>query len=213
MYRLPPNFVVKTLADSARFIAREGNVPPPAAPSPAASPARRTEGQITAPSGPVAHFEPPRAPAPAPPPPPPPPPSEPPAAVSAPVEPARPVPAPVPDLERHEHPPALIGANVPTSQLERGIEELVIQLRQQNRNADMRPDFSLGNMAAIIVQFLGLAMLGVGLAKLLTLKATFTVPNDLQMAILGALQAIAWIVGAVVMQGIVVALLIHTRQK
>ena len=97
--------------------------------------------------------------------------------------------------------------------LEHKLDELVTQLRQQNRNAELHPEFSLGNMAALIVQCLALGMFVLGMAKLIMLSATFANAEDILKAMLGALQAIAWLCGGGVLQGVVVALLVHVRQR
>ena len=48
--------------------------------------------------------------------------------------------------------------------IEKALEELVVQLRHQNRQSDM-PEFSLARLAAVIVQILALLMLFVGLYR------------------------------------------------
>jgi D,D-heptose 1,7-bisphosphate phosphatase len=202
-----PNFVVKTLADAARIIAREGKIPPPhaptpvpapASPPPVAPPAPRAESQIAAPSGPVAQFLPPPAPAPEA------------TRVERPEIPPAPArPAADPARRESEPPPPFAGM----TSLERNLDELLIQLRQQSRNADLRPDFSLSNMGALILQFLALATLGLGLVKLITQRATFTTQADYDLTVLSNLQAIAWITVAMVLQGIVIAIVVHARQK
>jgi hypothetical protein len=203
-----PNFVVKTLADAARIIAREGKIPPPHAPTPVPSPASpppaappappRAELQIAAPSGPVAQFQPSAPPGP-----------EMPRVERPEIPPAPARPAADPVRRESEPPSPLAGM----TSLERNLDELLIQLRQQNRNADLRPDFSLSNMGALILQFLALATLGLGLVKLITQRATFATQADYDLTVLSNLQAIAWISVALVLQGIVIAIVVHARQK
>ncbi len=106
-----------------------------------------------------------------------------------------------------------LGAAAGMSTLERNLDELVIQMRQQNRNADLRPDFSLGNMGALILQVMALVTLAIGLFKLITQQATFKTQADYDLTVLSNLQAIAWIAVAAVLQGIVIAILVHARQK
>jgi len=186
-----PNFVVKTLADAARIIAREGRNPPPAHPMAKQEP-RPVKPQTT-----VAEL--PAAPAP------PAPPTQPHTVVNG-------------EPRAHAHSDRPAASHVPRAgatadPLERQIEELVIQLRQQNRNAEMIGDFSVSKFAALVLQFLTAAALIVGLAKLFTQKVSYATYADIEMAVLGNLTAVTWVLVAVVLQGAVIALLVYSRQK
>jgi D,D-heptose 1,7-bisphosphate phosphatase len=199
-----PNYVVGTLADAARIIAREGHSPPPApiaAPEeaqaepeaeaaappeeepPAAPPEEVTPAQVVEPEKPP----------------------EPPAMVLTPV--GETVPPAVPAVGERKPGPA------PISTLEQHLDELVVQLRLQNRNAYLRPDFSFSNMAALILQAFAIVSLIIGLAKYFTAPATFNGAQDTQFAILTQLAALLWVMAAVFVQGVVMALLVYARHK
>jgi hypothetical protein len=178
-----PNFVVKTLADAARIIAREGRNPPPVQMKPEPRPAK------------------------------------PHAAPEVPPENAAPAQAAVNGESRAHmdrpaaHAPAPAHPVASLTGIERQLEELVIQLRHQNRNAEMHGDFPKSKFAALIVQFMAAAALFVGMSKVFTQKLSYATYADIEMAVLGNLQAIAWLLAAVVLQGLVIALLVHARQK
>ena len=99
------------------------------------------------------------------------------------------------------------------SQLERHLDELVVQLRMKNRSDFLRPEFSLSNMAALILQVFALVAMVIGLARFFTAPATFTTPQDTQFALLSHLAALFWVMAAVFMQGTVAALLMYARYK
>ena len=199
-----PSFVVRTLADAARILAREGRNPPH--PLPSAVPAGAAKSAAS-PS--------PAAPTPLP------------SAVPQPAatvrsEPRVPTPAPV----KTEPAPAGLEAQrsrvngsspappASSPQLEQKLDELVVQLRQQNRNAELRPDFSFSAMAAIILQAFAVIALVVGLANYFTAKATYTkLPDDYFIALITHLSAATWVLVAMVIEGMVIALQLHNRRR
>ena len=183
-----PNFVVKTLADAARILSREGRHGPqtprptvePAPPQPAAAP--------PPPPAPAARTSPP------PPPPPPPAPA---------IEKA------LPAIATETLAPSVS----PAHRLERHLEELVTHLRHQVRNADLHPDFSFSSIVAMILQFLALAAFLLGLFRFFHTPATFTSAADIAAANLSILDAVFWLLAAITLQGTVIALLLHARHK
>jgi hypothetical protein len=68
-------------------------------------------------------------------------------------------------------------------------------------------------MGALIIQALALAMFFLGVGKLVTLKASFALPEDYFKTMIAALQSVAWLCGSLVLQGIVLVLVIHARGK
>ncbi len=224
-----PNFVVKTLADAARIIVREGRTHP-AALSPAA---------VAKPAGTSAAGPEPRAAstqsaaltltgaAPDPVPlatdvPPPPVPQS--AAASA-TDASKAAPVPI----RPATPRQAIGeetgpaeksgttsswtGRLPPSHLEKSLEDLVIQLRNQNRNADMQPDFSFSTIAAIICQLFAVAAFLIGFFTYFTRTHSLASSLDAETALQSLLGAIVWMGGALFLQGLVITLLIHARNK
>ena len=77
-----------------------------------------------------------------------------------------------------KHPGLLPSAG--SSKLERSLDELVIQLRQQNRNADLMPEFTMTKLVAMILQFLAVVALIAGLYAMFSSPATF--PDNLAFA-------------------------------
>ena len=225
-FPVTPNYVVKTLADAARIIAREGHTyPTPPAPVEAAPPV--TEPVAEEPE--EAPEEPEKAPAE--------PEKEPEKVPEAkPVEtkpqaaqpPEKPVEAPsitavAPTVEQVSAKaevrvtPVAAGGEKPAAPaggtLEQRLDELVVQLRLQNRNAFLRPDFSFSNMAALILQVFAIVAVVIGLAKYMSAPATFATVQDTQFALLAHLAAVFWVMAAVFVQGMVGALLIYARHK
>lgn len=191
-----PNFVVKTLADAARILAREGRHGPvptrtdiaaslPAVPS--------SSGQVSPPELP------------------PPPPPRPTSIADAARKPA----APPASVSAAPSSPqiAAAGAAPAGHHLEKQLEELVTHLRHQSRNADLHPDFSFSSIAVLILQILAFAALLLGLFRFFSAPATFT--NDLATAkaIIAVLNSIFWLLAAATLQGTVIALLLHSRHK
>lgn len=209
-----PNFVVKSLADAARIIVREGRTHPAPAPVAAAPAAAVVADSAPAPS---AHLT-----------------LTPPtpdtgglasAAVDSAAAPAEPVPSPVkaataespkPSPRRPEAPPPAVmppSRVMLSSHMEKSLEELVIQLRQQNRNADLRPDFSYSSIAALLCQLAAGAALLVGMLTFFNRTHSLASQADLENAIRSLLAAIVWVGVAVFFQGAVIALLLYSRHK
>jgi len=160
-----PNFTVKSLADAARIIVREGRTHP---------------------------------------------------AVSTPPEPARtPV---VPPVQPAKVPPLASDTLVQTinhvsPRLEKSLEDLVILLRNQSRNADLRPDFSYVNMGAILFQVMALIAFVIGILKYFTLKVSFANYADIESAVQGHLGSILWVAVGIFFQGIVISLILYSRDR
>jgi histidinol phosphatase-like enzyme len=214
-----PNFVVKTLADAARIIAREGRNPPPAgALDGESAAAQRTAEPVVKPDGhrqngfghesgspkisvgtaqKAEQERPPETPA------------------AAEEQPSRREFVTVPPAATPGA--AAAGGAVAwgggTETLERRLDELVVQLRQQNRNADLRPEFSAAKLGAMILQAVAVVALIIGLANHFTARATFIKPEDQFMAQQAHDAAIMWVMAAVAVQGMVIALLLIARQK
>jgi D,D-heptose 1,7-bisphosphate phosphatase len=190
-----PNFIVKTLADAARIISREGkNLPQ--APTPATPIKVEPIAQKTVPT--------------------PPPTSEPSPAQTAVAIPATTDADDTTLADRiaqqlAKHPGLLQPAG--SSKLERSLDELVIQLRQQNRNADLMPEFTMTKLTAMILQILAVVALIAGLYAMFSSPATF--PDNLAFAkAVNSLQrAAVWTTTAVTLQGAVIALLLYARRK
>ena len=213
-----PSFVVRSLTDAARIIVREGRhapPPPPPAPPPPEEPIARVA------SVPLVVAE---APVPAVPPPPPPPPLPPP---PPPLDEkaladrlaerlARHIPAAPPNSA--STPPTSGGAAPPagpitSATIEKHLDELVVQLRQQNRNAELRPDFSMSHIILLIVEAFALLAMVIGFFKYFTMNLTYKTAQDMQFASLSHLQALIWIAAAVFLQSAVIAILVYARNK
>jgi D-glycero-D-manno-heptose 1,7-bisphosphate phosphatase len=211
-----PNFVVKSLADAARIIVREGRTHP--APAPAAASAPTAAAATDAAPAASSHLT-----------------LTPPtpdapglasaavdAAAAAAKSAAAPAEAPAPEPgrpspRRAETPPAP-AAQLPSrvmlsSHLEKSLDDLVIQLRQQNRNADLRPDFSYSSIAALLCQLAAAAALLVGMITFFNRTHSLASQADLENAIRSLLAAIVWVGTAVFFQGAVIALLLYSRHK
>jgi histidinol-phosphate phosphatase family protein len=212
-----PSFVVRSLTDAARIIVREGrHAPPPPAPppSPVTPPPEEPQPRAFAPavvaSPPISVVLPAPSPPPMPPPPPPPPPPLDEAALADRLAErlARPMAgSPIAAAATAAPGPA------DTATLEKHLDELVVQLRQQNRNADLRPDFSLSHIIILIVECFAVVAMVIGFFKYFTMNLTYKTAQDLQFASMSHLQALIWIMAAVFFQGIVIALLVYSRNK
>ncbi len=222
-----PSFVVRTLADAARILAREGRHNPAVPrPAPPAIPAAETPiPRAPATPAPAAESQ------------------KPSTATVSPAQPASPTPAAVsaekkkPAVESpppshptpgpvHAEPPASLAATPqpvpattapsiapPPVRLEKQLEELVTQMRQQNRHADLHPEFSLSNIAALILQILAFAAFILGCFRFFTAQGNFKNPADLGVAVLSSVNAVFWLLAAAVLQGSVIALLLHHQHK
>jgi histidinol-phosphate phosphatase family protein len=214
-----PSFVVRTLSDAARIIVREGrHAPPPTPSSPASAPATAPTIESPAPATPPA-----------------PPPMDPSAIAQQVAEKlaaqmatltihAAPSVAPTVAATSASSPPASSTKNAaPTTPtpasptLEQRLDELIVYLRQQNRNADLQSDFSLRHIAALVVQVLALFSFAIGFFKYMTMNVTYHAGENLAaqdfLNTQAHLQALIWIVFATFLQGLVVALLLYARQK
>jgi D-glycero-D-manno-heptose 1,7-bisphosphate phosphatase len=188
-----PNFIVKTLADAARIISREGKNPTPS-PTPAKS--DPIAEKIPA-SAPPATTEP----------------SPAQSAVASPASTALEDTALADKIAQQlaKHPGLLQPAG--SSKIERSLDELVIQLRQQNRNAELMPEFTMTKLAAMILQILAVIALIAGLYDMLASPATFPQNIDFAKAVNGLQRAAVWTTSAVMLQGAVIALLLYARRK
>ncbi len=181
---------MRTLADAARIVAREGRNPPPSAPpqapvqektaAPAAPPFAES---VLRPSPTAVHAETPES-------------------VAKPAPPAPAV-------------PTAIAPSAASAKLEHSLEELIVLLRNQARNADLHPDFSYSNMGALILQIFAIASLSIGLYRYFAAPTSFVL-NDwtaFYHAQLAQTSAIIWATVALVFQGMVIALLVRARNK
>lgn len=227
-----PSFVVRTLADAARIIAREGRNPPPtplppspsapAAPAPVqplAPAAQRAAvggagGEGGATGGAVERLEvtsPAAGPA-----------ADAGNSASSAVKGAKArVESPASGVlneemrEKAGARPVTGAPVVGSSKTERLLEELVVQLRQQNRHAELHPEFSRSDMAALILQILAATALVLGVVKFVNAPVTFT-NNFWPEYFLGQFarqDALIWGVIAMVLQGMVLALVVRKRRK
>ncbi len=173
--QVSPNFIVKTLADSARIIAREGRNPPIAAASVTSPPQRAAETAVV-----TAHQPPP-----------------------APAE-LTPGPDPVAAELATERMSQQIAANatapVPVppgmERLQKSLDDLVSQLRLQNRNAELDPDFSISRLAGLIVQVIAAIVFIVGLAFLLTAEVNLTDWIPIMKSVIALGRAIGFLTAA-----------------
>jgi D,D-heptose 1,7-bisphosphate phosphatase len=184
-----PNFIVKTLADAARIISREGkNTLHPVFTN---APKAEAAGRKAADAPPAPSTEPSLA-----------------QTVVA-AEDTALADKIVQQLARH---PGL-GASAGSSKLERSLEELVIQLRQQNRNADLLPEFTMTKLVAMVFQILAVLALIAGLYQMFSSPATFPQNIDFAKAVNALQRAAVWTTSAVMLQGAVIALLLYGRRK
>ncbi len=196
-----PNFIVKTLADAARIISREGKnhsaATAPAAPTSSVTPMRGepiVQTAVPAPT-PVIHSEPS--------------PAQSAIGNAGAIDEAVLAEKITQGLARH---PALIQPAI-SSKLERSLDDLIIQIRQQNRSNDLMPEFSMGKLAAMIVQIVALIALFAGLYAMFTAPATFPDYAAVVRAQTALQRATVWTTAAVVLQGVVISLLLYSRRK
>jgi D-glycero-D-manno-heptose 1,7-bisphosphate phosphatase len=214
-----PSFVVRTLADAARIIAREGRNPPPAPQAPAAKPAapfapsaapepasQSTNGATHAPEAPIAPA------------------GGSTSALPRETSPASAVLAEESRADRLAHPqavpahptqPAATSPLAGPTRLERSLDELIIQIRHQNRNADLREDFSGSDMLALLLQILAAGALIVGVAKFVRAPVNFSQNYwpEYFTAQMAREEALMWALIAIALQGAVIALLVRKRRK
>ena len=192
-----PNFIVKTLADAARIIAREGKNNPATA---AAAQARAADSPnqllpASAPNTaavrndamPVQHAV---------------------SNAATATEAAQTALAPaIDENELVEKLAQRLGklqataAPANSSRIEKSLEDLVAQLRTQNRAAEAPPDFSGMKFAGIIVQIFALLALAAGLYGAMNAKATWKDTYDVIVTGAALLRGIIWLLTALVLQG------------
>jgi D-glycero-D-manno-heptose 1,7-bisphosphate phosphatase len=206
-----PNFIVKTLADAARIVAREGkNHPAIVGTSGADSPAQTLPASAPA-TGSVRNKS------------------------SGNAQPAVSNAATPTEASQATLPSTLVAADenslveklaqllarqpaagqiVPaSSRLEKSLEDLVAQLRHQNRNAEAPPDFSIGRLAALLVQVFAILALITGIYDMVTAKATWKDWTEVAITVTTLQHATIWVIVAVVLQAMVVALLRQSRNR
>lgn len=177
-----PNFIVKTLADAARVIAREGRNPHPGL---QAIP-------LAAPVPPVS-VTPPRA-----------------NAVSQMPGPATPAAPTDADTLADALGRKLAATTSAVESLRGSLDQIATLLRQKNR-VDEIPEFSLARMGAIIAQAAVALCVAVGIwDAVIALGATGTSAWYLQVTLL--FKAGLWLLGALVLQGFVLVLYLSSRK-
>ncbi|HVT83426.1 MAG TPA: hypothetical protein VHM90_22485, partial [Phycisphaerae bacterium] len=97
--------------------------------------------------------------------------------------------------------------------LERSLEELVVQLRQQNRAADLHPDFSYSSIGALLCQIFAVIAFLIAIPTCFTRTMSMDKPADVNAAYLALFSALFWIGVAAFFQGTTIALLIYGRNK
>jgi histidinol phosphatase-like enzyme len=177
-----PHYTVRTLADAARIISRDGRgIYRPSSQSP----------EVLPPASPPAIVE---TPAPV---------QAPPAApASAPAPVRAPEPAPAPHVETHAAPPT----PVRTDKL---LEELVTQLRHQQRQHEYHGEFSLATFGAVILQFAAVSMMIIGVVSSLNSGSASTESQQ----VLAVSRAHTWILLGIGVQAMVIALIMMQRRR
>ncbi|HVS71614.1 MAG TPA: HAD family hydrolase [Phycisphaerae bacterium] len=203
--QVSPNFIVRTLADAARIIAREGRNPGSAVP--AAGPVSNPPPVEVA--APVSNAA---TPAEA-------------TAATAQAAPANPPPAaeltPSVDATADKIAERLsrqlmaqaVQAPANSDKLTRTLDDLVAQLRHQNRQADLEPDFSLAKLAALIVQIIALVVFVIGLYMLVAAGVTLTDYPTVAKVLVHQQRAEAFLLVAVFLQVSTVGLLVVSRRR
>jgi D-glycero-D-manno-heptose 1,7-bisphosphate phosphatase len=206
--QVSPNFIVRTLADAARIIAREGRNPTANAGGAAGAGAAVVSNPPAAePAPPVSNAATPAE-----------------AAAAAAVQPAAPPvveAAPGADAaadkiaERLSRQLMANAVSVPTNtdKLTRTLEELAAQLRQANRHNELEPEFSGLRLGGLIVQVIAVIVFIVGMVFLVTAGFKLTDWPTVVSNITSLLRAIGFLVGSVFLQGVAIALLVLARQR
>jgi hypothetical protein len=101
----------------------------------------------------------------------------------------------------------------PGTNVERSLEELVALLRQQQRQSTLQEDFSYAKLGALILQVLVVGAVLLGLKSYVTAPVTYKEWSDYFAADFAHLGAVVWLLIAVTLQGMVLALLVRTRTK
>jgi D-glycero-D-manno-heptose 1,7-bisphosphate phosphatase len=185
---ISPNFIVKTLADAARIVSREGKAPPPISqPAPSAKMALPVAPPVAAPTFEAAAEQ-----------------------VSNAGE-KRIAPAAAPELAAAAAPAERFASANP--RLERNLEELVSHLRQQNRNAEAPPDFSRARAAALLVQIMAILALIFGIYRWVTAGVAVEPPKAANLVFTNLSTATFWVLVAGVLQIGVITLLHFSRER
>ncbi len=196
-----PNFIVKTLADAARIISREGKNPPASMPAVAqkAVAVQKNEPAVVkvtpAVASPLAE------------------PSRSQTATATPTSGAGEESTLADSIAQHLAKHAGLLNPAGSSKLERSLEELVVQIRQQNRSAELLPEFTMTKLAAMILQILAVIALGAGLYAMFTSPATFSDNLAFAKAVNALQRSAVWTTSAMMLQGGVIALLLYGRRK
>jgi D-glycero-D-manno-heptose 1,7-bisphosphate phosphatase len=206
--QVSPNFIVRTLADAARIIAREGR-------NPGANAGGASAGAVVS-NPPTAEPAPPVSNAATA------------AEAAAAAQPAAPAPVEVAAeggagadaaadkiaerLSRQLMANA-VSAPVNTDKLTRTLEELAAQLRQANRHNELEPEFSGLRLAGLIVQVIAVVVFIVGLVFLLSAGVKLTDWPTVVSNITALLRAMGFLLAAVFLQGVAIALLVLARQR
>ncbi|HVX83819.1 MAG TPA: HAD family hydrolase [Phycisphaerae bacterium] len=205
--QVSPNFIVRTLADAARIIAREGRNPPTSGSSaPLAGPV--SNPPVAEAAAPVSNAATPAEATAA-------------AAQAAPA--ALPAAELTPSLEAAVEKIAerlsrqmmsqAVQAPANTDKLTRTLDDLVAQLRQQNRHADLEPEFSLARLAALIVQIIALVVFVIGLYMLVTAGVTLKDWTAVAQILVNLERTMGFLLAAVFLQVAALALLMVSRQR
>ena len=183
-----PNFIVKTLADAARIVAREGRNPhPDLVPMPLTEGATPTSAEIPAMAeAPAAPWGPP------------------------PLPPAAPA-----TIDAQALVDKLAGqlqrTTPPQENVKPVLEEILIQLRQQQR-ANEIPESSLASQAAVIVQVFAIVCVVVAIWGAVTTPVTIENPGY-SIAIRALIRSGLWMLGGIFLQGFVIALIAMGRRR
>jgi D-glycero-D-manno-heptose 1,7-bisphosphate phosphatase len=201
--QVSPNFIVRTLADAARIIAREGRNPSTPAPTaapvsnpPASEPAPPVSNAATAAEA---------------------------AAVAVPMPPSPPAADLTPSVDYASADrmaerlakqfTASAQAAPGADKLHKAVEDLVAQLRLQNRNSELEPEFSGMRFAGLIVQVIAVIVFIVGLVFLLTAGVKLTDWPTVVSNITTLLRAMGFLLAALFLQAAAIAMLLISRQR
>lgn len=111
-------------------------------------------------------------------------------------------------LKRMPTPTAAPVTSLHNDKLEKAMEELVVQMRHANRAQDM-PEFSKARFAAVILQAVALLCL---LAGAFIAASAPTAASQINQQLITLIRAGLWLLGAVVLQGAVIAILMFKRR-
>lgn len=148
-----PNFIVKTLADAARVVSREG----------------RSASTNAVPTAPVAKVEAPAVPSPA---------AREPTPTPSPAAPA----TRVDEAALAARVAEAVARTLPASRGEgrdKQLDELIVQLRHAQRQQEYQPEFSLAMLGAVVLQIVVILLAGLGLSR----STDAASPTDVQQFI------------------------------